>query len=122
MTAVCILAKQIWLLFHISKSRHKIGLLFLLRNCSGTLPREPMPLSITVRLPTLEDLETYASEQWELINSAQAEKLTSFSSSMIKICRENEAPKLTENGFQFLVGIFLNLITFLTFQISNSHS
>nr|XP_009392827.1 PREDICTED: RNA polymerase II transcription factor B subunit 2 isoform X2 [Musa acuminata subsp. malaccensis] len=74
----------------------------------GTLPREPMPLSITVRLPTLEDLETYASEQWEcfllqLINSAQAEKLTSFSSSMIKICRENEPPKLTENGFQFLL-------------------
>ncbi|XP_074580172.1 general transcription and DNA repair factor IIH subunit TFB2 [Curcuma longa] len=81
----------------------------------GTLPREPMPLSTTVRLPTLEDLETYASEQWErfllqLINSSQAEKLTSFSSSMIKVfqrgllsSRENEVPKLTENGFQFLL-------------------
>lgn len=95
----------------------------------------------------------------QLINSAQAEKLTSFSSSMIKvfqrgllsarfstsilivkkwsvlavmiykifevlicqICRENEPPKLTENGFQFLVGIFLNLITLLAFQISNSY-
>ncbi|XP_010940418.1 general transcription and DNA repair factor IIH subunit TFB2-like isoform X3 [Elaeis guineensis] len=81
----------------------------------GTLPREPMPLSVTVRLPTLEDLEAYALEQWEcfllqLINSAQAERLTSFSSSLMRVfqrgllsARENEAPKLTENGFQFLL-------------------
>lgn len=81
----------------------------------GTLPREPMPLSVTVRLPTLEDLEAYALEQWEcfllqLINSAQAERSTSFSSSMMRVfqrgllsARENEAPKLTENGFQFLL-------------------
>jgi len=33
---------------------------------SGTLPRESMPSNITVRLPTLEDLETYALEQWEV--------------------------------------------------------
>ncbi|XP_064957145.1 general transcription and DNA repair factor IIH subunit TFB2-like isoform X3 [Musa acuminata AAA Group] len=103
-------------------SKHKVAIdrllqlrVFLEVTDSGTLPREPMPLSITVRLPTLEDLETYASEQWEcfllqLINSAQAEKLTSFSSSMIKVfqrgllsARENEPPKLTENGFQFLL-------------------
>lgn len=81
----------------------------------GTLPREPMPLSITVRLPTVEDLEAYALEQWEcfllqLISSAQAERLTSFSSSMMRVfqrgllsARENEAPRLTENGFQFLL-------------------
>ncbi|XP_008778436.1 general transcription and DNA repair factor IIH subunit TFB2 isoform X2 [Phoenix dactylifera] len=81
----------------------------------GTLPREPMPLSVTVRLPTLEDLEVYALEQWEcfllqLINSAQAERSTSFSSSMMRVfqrgllsARENGAPKLTENGFQFLL-------------------
>ncbi|WOK92805.1 RNA polymerase II transcription factor B subunit 2 isoform X4 [Canna indica] len=81
----------------------------------GTIPREPMASNIVVRLPTIEDLETYASQQWEcfllqLINSSQAEKLTSFSSSMIKVfqrgllsSRENETPKLTENGFQFLL-------------------
>lgn len=74
-----------------------------------------MPLSITVRLPTTEELEAYALEQWErfllqLINSAQAEKQTNFSSSMMKVfqrgllsARENEAAKLTENGFQFLL-------------------
>ncbi|KAG0463084.1 hypothetical protein HPP92_021560 [Vanilla planifolia] len=81
----------------------------------GTLPREPMPLSVTNRLPTLEDLEAYANKQWEcfllqLINSSQAERLTNFSTSMIKVfqrgilsSRENEAPRLTENGFQFLL-------------------
>ncbi|XP_073011908.1 general transcription and DNA repair factor IIH subunit TFB2 isoform X2 [Typha latifolia] len=81
----------------------------------GTLPREPMPSNITVRLPTLEDLEAYALEQWEcfllqLINSAQVERSTSFHSSMMRVfqqgllsARENEAPKLTENGFQFLL-------------------
>ncbi|KAL0910621.1 hypothetical protein M5K25_021621 [Dendrobium thyrsiflorum] len=81
----------------------------------GTLPREPMSLGVTVRLPTLEDLEAYAHKQWEcfllqLINSAQAQRLTNFSSSMIRVfqrgllsSRENEAPRLTENGFQFLL-------------------
>ncbi|XP_020113267.1 RNA polymerase II transcription factor B subunit 2 isoform X1 [Ananas comosus] len=81
----------------------------------GTLPREPMPPNVTVRLPTLEDLEVYAHQQWEcfllqLINSSQAERLTSFSSSTMRVfqrgllsSRENEAPKLTENGFQFLL-------------------
>lgn len=81
----------------------------------GTLPREPMSLGVTVRLPTLEDLESYAHKQWEcfllqLINSAQAERSTNFSSSMIRVfqrgllsSRENEAPRLTENGFQFLL-------------------
>ncbi|KAL6992589.1 RNA polymerase II transcription factor B 52 kDa subunit [Sarracenia purpurea var. burkii] len=81
----------------------------------GVLPRESMPSNITVRLPSLEDLEAYASEQWEsfllhLISSAQAERTTNFSSSMMKIFqrgllsqREKEAPKLTESGFQFLL-------------------
>ncbi|KAF9611856.1 hypothetical protein IFM89_036500 [Coptis chinensis] len=81
----------------------------------GVLPREPMPSSITVRLPTLEELDAYALEQWEcfllqLISSSQAERPTSFSSSMMKIFqrgllsqREKEAPRLTVNGFQFLL-------------------
>ncbi|KAF7115522.1 hypothetical protein RHSIM_RhsimUnG0054100 [Rhododendron simsii] len=81
----------------------------------GVLPREPMPSTITVRLPSLEDLEAYAAEQWEcfllhLISSGQAERTTNFSSSMMKIFqrgllsqRDKEAPKLTESGFQFLL-------------------
>ncbi|KDP20952.1 hypothetical protein JCGZ_21423 [Jatropha curcas] len=78
------------------------------------LPREPMPPNI-VRLPSPEELEAYALGQWEcfllqLINSAQAEKLTNFSSSMIKIFqrgllsqRDKDAARLTEGGFQFLL-------------------
>ncbi|KAF5728672.1 general transcription factor IIH subunit 4 [Tripterygium wilfordii] len=81
----------------------------------GVLPREPMPPNVTVRLPSLEDLEAYALGQWEcfllqLISSAQAEKLTNFSSSMMKVFqrglltqRDKEAPRLTESGFQFLL-------------------
>ncbi|KAJ8761616.1 hypothetical protein K2173_004392 [Erythroxylum novogranatense] len=82
----------------------------------GVLPREPMPSNITVRLPSLEELDAYALEQWEcfllqLINSSQAEKLTNFSSSMIRVFqrgllsqRDNkDAPRLTESGFQFLL-------------------
>lgn len=81
----------------------------------GLLPREPMPPSITVRLPTVEELDAYALKQWEcfllqLISSSQAEKATNFSSSLMKIFqrgllsqREKEAPRLTVNGFQFLL-------------------
>ncbi|XAR59606.1 hypothetical protein NMG60_11015498 [Bertholletia excelsa] len=81
----------------------------------GILPREPMPSNVTVRLPTLEDLEAYAAEQWEcfllhLINSNQVERTTNLSSSMMKIFqrgllsqRDREPPKLTEGGFQFLL-------------------
>lgn len=81
----------------------------------GILPRVSMPFVGQVRLPTFEDLESYAQMQWErfllqLINSAQAERLTNFSSSMIRVLqrgllssRESEAPRLTENGFQFLL-------------------
>ncbi|CAD6259034.1 unnamed protein product [Miscanthus lutarioriparius] len=81
----------------------------------GSLPREPLPLSVTGRLPTPADLESYALDQWEcfllqLINSSQVEKGTSFSSSMMKTfqrgllsSRDGEASKLTENGFQFLL-------------------
>ncbi|XP_044460906.1 general transcription and DNA repair factor IIH subunit TFB2 [Mangifera indica] len=81
----------------------------------GALPREPMPSNITVRLPSLEELEAYAVGQWEcfllqLISSSQAEKTTNFSSSMMKVFqrglltqREKESPRLTESGFQFLL-------------------
>ncbi|KAL9443523.1 hypothetical protein AB3S75_016814 [Citrus x aurantiifolia] len=81
----------------------------------GALPREPLPSVITARLPTLEDLEAYAIGQWEcfllqLISSAQAERPTNFSSSMMKVFqrglliqRDKEAPRLTESGFQFLL-------------------
>ncbi|KAA8515273.1 hypothetical protein F0562_018497 [Nyssa sinensis] len=87
----------------------------LIGYCSGVLPREPMPSNITVRLPSLEDLEAYATEQWEcfllhLISSTQAERTTNFSSSMMKVFqrgllsqRDKEAPRLTESGFQFLL-------------------
>ncbi|KAL2627297.1 hypothetical protein AAZX31_07G180100 [Glycine max] len=80
----------------------------------GTLPRESMPSNITVRLPTLENLEAYALEQWEcfllqLISPSQVEKPLNISSSLMKVFqrrilshRDKEAPKLTESGFQFL--------------------
>ncbi|XP_039061725.1 general transcription and DNA repair factor IIH subunit TFB2-like [Hibiscus syriacus] len=81
----------------------------------GILPREPMPPNVIARLPTSEELDAYALEQWEcfllqLISSGQAEKSSSFSSSMMRIFqrgflrqREKEAPRLTESGFQFLL-------------------
>ncbi|KAK8306775.1 hypothetical protein V6Z11_D03G149300 [Gossypium hirsutum] len=83
-----------------------------------------MPQSVTARLPTSEELDAYAHEQWEcfllqLISSGQAEKSTSFSSSMMRIFqrgllhqRDKEAPRLTESGFQFLVCI-MKLIALL---------
>ncbi|GMY37332.1 general transcription and DNA repair factor IIH subunit TFB2 [Fagus crenata] len=79
------------------------------------LPREPMPSNITVRLPSLEELDVYALGQWEcfllqLISSAQAERPSNISSSMMKVFqrgllsqRDKEAPRLTESGFQFLL-------------------
>ncbi|KAL0011028.1 hypothetical protein SO802_006136 [Lithocarpus litseifolius] len=79
------------------------------------LPREPMPSNITVRLPSVEDLDVYAIGQWEcfllqLISSAQAERPSNISSSMMKVFqrgllsqRDKEAPRLTESGFQFLL-------------------
>ncbi|KAM7513081.1 hypothetical protein LguiB_011956 [Lonicera macranthoides] len=81
----------------------------------GVLPREPMPTNITVRLPSLEDLDVYAAQQWEsfllhLISSSEAETTKSISSSMMKVFqqgllsqRDKEAPRLTESGFQFLL-------------------
>ncbi|MCL7026080.1 hypothetical protein MKW94_021520 [Papaver nudicaule] len=82
----------------------------------GVLPRESMSSSITVRLPTAEELDSYALEQWEsfllqLISSGQIEKTTtSFSPSMMRIFqqglvsqRDREGPRLTESGFQFLL-------------------
>ncbi|XP_056689593.1 general transcription and DNA repair factor IIH subunit TFB2 isoform X3 [Spinacia oleracea] len=80
----------------------------------GILPREPMASS-SVILPSSEELEIYALEQWEhfllhLISSNQSEKLTNFSSSMMKVFqrgllsqRDKEASRLTEYGFQFLL-------------------
>ncbi|KAG5246944.1 transcription factor-related family protein [Salix suchowensis] len=71
----------------------------------GVLPRETM--AATVKLPSSEDLDTYALEQWELWPSR---KTTSLSSSMMKIFqrgllsqRDRDAPRLTEGGFQFLL-------------------
>eukprot|EP01018_Ginkgo_biloba_P021117 Gb_25777 [translate_table: standard] len=83
----------------------------------GAPPREPMPPIVAVRLPTAEELEAYALRQWEsfllqLVSSAFTDStFEPFSPSMMKICqragllssRENEAPRLTENGFQFLL-------------------
>ncbi|XP_068639811.1 general transcription and DNA repair factor IIH subunit TFB2 isoform X2 [Aristolochia californica] len=81
----------------------------------GSLPREPMPSNITVRLPSREELDAYAVDQWEsfllqLITSAQAEKPMGLSSHLMKViqrglmhARENESPKLSEHGFQFLL-------------------
>nr|DAD22925.1 TPA_asm: hypothetical protein HUJ06_024388 [Nelumbo nucifera] len=80
----------------------------------GVLPREPMPSNITVRLPTLEELDAYALEQWEcfllqLISSSHAERLTNFSPSMMKVfqrgllSQREKGPRLTESGFQFLL-------------------
>ncbi|KNA21551.1 hypothetical protein SOVF_042080 isoform B [Spinacia oleracea] len=71
--------------------------------------------SSSVILPSSEELEIYALEQWEhfllhLISSNQSEKLTNFSSSMMKVFqrgllsqRDKEASRLTEYGFQFLL-------------------
>uniref|UniRef100_A0A7N2LQ65 RNA polymerase II transcription factor B subunit 2 n=1 Tax=Quercus lobata TaxID=97700 RepID=A0A7N2LQ65_QUELO len=79
------------------------------------LPREPMPSNITVRLPSVEELDVYAIGQWEcfllqLISSAQAERPSNISSSMMKVFqrgllsqRDKEAPRLTDSGFQFLL-------------------
>ncbi|KAL8472108.1 hypothetical protein ACS0TY_029364 [Phlomoides rotata] len=75
-----------------------------------------MPSNVTVRLPSLEELDTYAVQQWEffllhLINSAEVERSTNISSSMMKIFQrgllsqkdDKEPPRLTESGFQFLL-------------------
>lgn len=53
----------------------------------GVLPREPMPSNITVRLPSLEDLDAYALQQWEcfLLQLISSEKTTNISSSMMKV-------------------------------------
>ncbi|CAN0910709.1 General transcription and DNA repair factor IIH subunit TFB2 [Linum grandiflorum] len=67
------------------------------------------------KIPTLSELETYALDQWEcfllhLINSGQSDKVTSFSSSMMRVFqrgllsqRDKEPARLTESGFQFLL-------------------
>ncbi|VFQ78451.1 unnamed protein product [Cuscuta campestris] len=82
----------------------------------GVLPRESMPSNITVRLPTLEELDAYASEQWEcfllhLMSSTEAGKTINIRTSMMKVFQrglmiqrdDREPPKLTESGFQFLL-------------------
>ncbi|KAL3534754.1 hypothetical protein ACH5RR_003215 [Cinchona calisaya] len=82
----------------------------------GVLPREPMPSTAGLRLPSLEELDAYAVQQWEcfllhLISSSEAEKATNISSSMMKVFQhgllsqkdDKEPPRLTEGGFQFLL-------------------
>nr|XP_027080328.1 general transcription and DNA repair factor IIH subunit TFB2-like isoform X2 [Coffea arabica] len=83
----------------------------------GVLPREPMPSTAGFRLPSLEELDAYAVQQWEcfllhLISSSVAEKATTnISSSMMKVFQrgllsqkdDKEPPRLTEGGFQFLL-------------------
>lgn len=82
----------------------------------GVAPREPMPSNITVRLPSTEELDAYAVQQWELfllhlINSTEAEKSMNIRSSMMKVFQrgllsqkdDKEPPRLTESGFQFLL-------------------
>ncbi|KAH6803837.1 transcription factor-like protein [Perilla frutescens var. frutescens] len=82
----------------------------------GASPREPMPSNVTVRLPSAEELDAYAVQQWEffllhLINSTEAEKSMNISSSMMKVFQrglltqkdDKESPRLTESGFQFLL-------------------
>ncbi|CAH1422366.1 unnamed protein product [Lactuca virosa] len=84
----------------------------------GVLPREPMAENITVRLPSLEELDNYAAQQWEcfflhLINSVEVEVTTKsimMVPSMMKVSqrgllsqRDNEGSRLTESGFHFLL-------------------
>ncbi|KAK4347139.1 hypothetical protein RND71_033478 [Anisodus tanguticus] len=76
---------------------------------SGVLPREPMPSNITVRLPSLEELEAYAIEQWEseynFGNSFYDLQLSQpvLSAAPYKLQDDREPPRLTESGFQFLL-------------------
>nr|GMD91877.1 RNA polymerase II transcription factor B subunit 2-like isoform X1 [Ipomoea batatas] len=51
-----------------------------------------MPSNITVRLPKLEELDAYASEQWE-----------NYVFFLTFDRDDKEPPKLTESGFQFLL-------------------
>ncbi|KAL1569638.1 RNA polymerase II transcription factor B 52 kDa subunit [Salvia divinorum] len=84
--------------------------------CGGVSPREPMPSNVTVRLPSPEELDAYAVQQWELfllhlINSTEVERSMNMSSSMMKVFQrgllsqkdDKEPPRLTEGGFQFLL-------------------
>ncbi|PWA56577.1 transcription factor-related protein [Artemisia annua] len=64
----------------------------------GVLPREPMAANITVRLPSLEELDNYAAQQWELYDQLF---LTSNVDS--HFYRDREGALLTESGFQFLL-------------------
>ncbi|KAL8478088.1 hypothetical protein ACS0TY_030110 [Phlomoides rotata] len=58
----------------------------------GVLLRESVPSNVTVRLPSLEELDTYVVQQWEL-----------YETLAFSFRDDKEPPKLTENGFQFLV-------------------
>ncbi|KAK6150412.1 hypothetical protein DH2020_015344 [Rehmannia glutinosa] len=76
----------------------------------GVLPREPMPSNITVRLPSLEDLDAYAVQQWEVWTFVYFLMVAS-----LVMQDDKEPPKLTESGFQFLdLGVdTADLISFL---------
>ncbi|KAF4363801.1 hypothetical protein F8388_000466, partial [Cannabis sativa] len=103
-------------------SKHKVAIDRLLQlrvftetSDSEVLPREPMATNLIGRLPSSEELNAFAVEQWEcfllqLINSSQADRPSNISSSTMKVFqrgllsqREKEAPRLTESGFQFLL-------------------
>ncbi|KAL2932030.1 General transcription and DNA repair factor IIH subunit TFB2 [Bienertia sinuspersici] len=88
----------------------------------GVLPRESMP-SNSVMLPSLEELEMYALEQWEVCTfpaasyqlqpSGKVNKLQFFNdegfptwpleSKVFHFIIEKEGSRLTEYGFQFLL-------------------
>ncbi|KAI3681497.1 hypothetical protein L6452_36296 [Arctium lappa] len=82
----------------------------------GVLPRKPMAGSITIRFPSLEELDIYDFQQWKcfllhLINYTEVEVTTkSINPSMMKVFqrgllsqRNNEGSRLTKSGFQFLL-------------------
>ncbi|KAL3681904.1 hypothetical protein R1sor_024860 [Riccia sorocarpa] len=84
----------------------------------GGVPRESLLASFAARVPSLVDLDNYATKQWEavllqLVSSAFAEGAsTPMNSSLaqtfqraglITIPKGKEPPKITDNGFQFLL-------------------
>lgn len=72
-----------------------------LETCSGVLPREPMPSNITVRLPSLDDLEAYALGQWEVWTSSIC---------FCSLC----ASVLKDSGDIFLLNLVLDVLWSLT--------
>ncbi|CAM6085516.1 unnamed protein product [Calypogeia fissa] len=83
----------------------------------GGVPRESMPASFAARVPSLADLENYATNQWEavllqLVSSAFAETpatpmnsslLETFKRAGLLTAKAKEPPRITDAGFQFLL-------------------